>query len=100
MLKHVERAFYRLERILAGLVFNDVPARVAFSFTERKDGLPIDFVLAKNGLRSATVGFDMNTAYAAGILIEHGNRVSSPVTAVACIELENDLRFRIAEENV
>src|SRR2546423_4022429 len=90
-LERFEASFDGVQGILAGFVLDDIPIGFALGFAEGEHGLPIDRVLANNGLRTGAVGLNVNGSHAARILLEHGDGIGAAVAAITGIELHDDL---------
>src|ERR1035437_2827357 len=98
--QHFKRAPDRGQRRLAGFVFDNIPLGITTVFAKFKHAGPVDFVLADDRFRAAAVGFDMNGADAARILVQHDHRINPALATVAGVELHDDFRPGVAEENV
>src|SRR2546430_17319946 len=81
-------------------MLDNVPLRAALALADFEDALPVQLVLADDGFRTAAAGLDVKGLCAARIFFQFRHRITATVAAIAGVELRDDVRLRVAAEQI
>src|SRR3954454_14682321 len=98
--KRCKATFYGVERVLAGLMFDNIPLRFAWTLAECENFLPVDIPLTNNRLRPGAVRLYVNSTSATWIFLETSHRVRATIPAIAGVQLHNHLGICITKKQV